>query len=1170
MVPYSARHLGLQIQRFTQRIFLAQVTTACTFFFFFVASVEHKTPATRPNQCKTSPKRSCYSKMGLSSFPRKLLIACIVTGVLYGTVLLEVSGPRLEYGSKVVSSRNDDKQHDDLIPSPYVVDEHMGKMWVEFPPYGWNNQRQNLMAAAWMARVAKRQLLLPTTFRQSKHDTSSPSPVASIMNLTKLRSIVAVEVKEKPPEENMDWIKATPYAIQPGANALELRHVLKGIPHCQHLVAKADYMWLDNSLVFDEDFGISRDDFWGAFQFTDKIQSCAASNVQRLTEQCSGGLHGAHLRFSDVPGHAHFDCARGQQIFGRPLVERAYCVFAESNLPVTIEDVLMYDLGPDYKWSESSCVYIATDSPEHPKTQRFKRVIGNQTPAQMYTYADLDLSNEDCQGINPSNLEQAIAIQIPGRWVSSHLSSWDEYVIVQRALQNRGVWHMEEQATFYLKAQAMLRDVITSHNFPTRPNQPFQRIKKTRNPAACQIPAEVIANTTATSPTFSLGSEDDTQTNVGNMFCKQNPYASKLTDSLETIGARMDEWLSPLNFNKVLHQARTNETWKIKWGPYQAFKEMTKCQLSERSCVGGPCKADESKITCGLSALEPGCVVYSIGGNNQWGFEMDLLKKTPCDIHTFDCTGSISRFQVPQHDRIHFHHICLGTRHEDAPETCPIAKKGMFPSKCGATLTLLEIQNLLGHKQIDLFKIDIEGYEWSMFESWPELKALDAIQDSVALPMQVLVEIHYRTMFRDLWKQNQTHFLQPFKSPVEVAELQRHLLNMGYTVIERDDNRRCDCCTELTLLRTRCLPTISANESLDDSISTTNVSPRVAGNTLGKNDQSVATNGWNKAGKKNSIIFFELGQAANRNGFGSLTFAILRFQLMYLQTRNATLILDERSFGNYRRNATHGVYKGFFETNFPVIDVNDNVTQVLEQYRNPDIIKISTKSNNGWKDFARRLHVSMDYLKGKYHNNVTVYGHIKSYACGIRHNNETEREIRSILDRASIPRFDNSSTTTAAFHIRRGDKIRSESRAFGADEYVQKLVTETSEDERAAIEHCYVATDDFSTVSELQVELEKASIPCQIHTMSSPKYDARRNTSGHAILFFVDLYMLTRATFFVGSFNSNVGGITALWRSCYHEQDQSGNEANRYHHFYRSYGVDAKEWFFGPVGNPSF
>jgi len=101
---------------------------------------------------------------------------------------------------------------------------------------------------------------------------------------------------------------------------------------------------------------------------------------------------------------------------------------------------------------------------------------------------------------------------------------------------------------------------------------------------------------------------------------------------------------------------------------FKAFEEMATCQ---QTCVGGACSNDQSKIVCGLDNLKQQnekCVIYSIGGNNWWKFELDLLEHLPmCEIHTFDCTGPRSRFQVPK--GIHFHHVCLGTKNVPAPPT---------------------------------------------------------------------------------------------------------------------------------------------------------------------------------------------------------------------------------------------------------------------------------------------------------------------------------------------------------------------------------------------------------------------------------------------------------------------------------------------------------------------
>ena len=115
------------------------------------------------------------------------------------------------------------------------------------------------------------------------------------------------------------------------------------------------------------------------------------------------------------------------------------------------------------------------------------------------------------------------------------------------------------------------------------------------------------------------------------------------------------------------------------------------------------------------------------------------------------------------------------------------------------------MQKELGHKRIDLFKADIEGYEFGMFENWPKLSADGA--DQILLPMQVLVEVHFRTHFQDLLPphlRNQKKRSQEFRSPVHMVELQQHLLEMGYVVVYRDDNRMCKHCTELTLVRVQC------------------------------------------------------------------------------------------------------------------------------------------------------------------------------------------------------------------------------------------------------------------------------------------------------------------------------------------------------------------------------
>ena len=241
------------------------------------------------------------------------------------------------------------------------------------------------------------------------------------------------------------------------------------------------------------------------------------------------------------------------------------------------------------------------------------------------------------------------------------------------------------------------------------------------------------------------------------------------------------EWLASLPEH---HAVARSENTLIKHTRFQAFQPFGTCN---QTCVGGPCRNDASKIVCGIEFLKKGCIVYSMGGNNDWNFELDLLEKTPCEIHTFDCTGPSSRFIKPKNDRLYFHHICLAAESTNAPMACDNG----HGSICGPMMSIQDIQHKMNHTRIDLLKMDIEGYEWPILRSWPTLQE----DDSAVLPYQILVEVHYISQFLQVGT--------PF-SPKEHVKLQEHLLKMGYATIVRDDNPHCPHCTELSLVRIKC------------------------------------------------------------------------------------------------------------------------------------------------------------------------------------------------------------------------------------------------------------------------------------------------------------------------------------------------------------------------------
>jgi hypothetical protein len=108
---------------------------------------------------------------------------------------------------------------------------------------------------------------------------------------------------------------------------------------------------------------------------------------------------------------------------------------------------------------------------------------------------------------------------------------------------------------------------------------------------------------------------------------------------------------------------------------------------------------DEAKRFCYFpNAKHSGggsCVVYSVGSNNVWDFEVHMVKESDCIIETFDCT--VPNVTMPDEikSRTRFHKVCLGHTSTDH-------KKLKF-------MTLSQINNLVGRKEgPDYFKMDIE------------------------------------------------------------------------------------------------------------------------------------------------------------------------------------------------------------------------------------------------------------------------------------------------------------------------------------------------------------------------------------------------------------------------------------------------------------------------------
>ena len=349
-----------------------------------------------------------------------------------------------------------------------------------------------------------------------------------------------------------------------------------------------------------------------------------------------------------------------------------------------------------------------------------------------------------------------------------------------------------------------------------------------------QVPQTPSSTTTTTTKAVSSNKEDfeekkkkekkkkvtDTlDDEEGQPRMQQQSAAALLQDSFETVRQRVTSWKNrlPQHYETAQTKEGMNKHTHDRFFP---FEPMATCRDLQE--VGRDPKTkqgefdDDSKMICGMSDDEvfqqEGCIIYSIGGNNEWQFEEDLLKRTKCDIHTFDCTGPPSRFtKKPSHPRSHFHHICLGDQHVPAP---PIQKCTDPHMVCGEIMTLAQMQRHLHHTHLELIKMDIEGFEVPLLHSWwrHENNNNNDKENGVvaAYPVQMMMEVHYCTYpaLAAGIRQGYSRRYDSWPNTGEVIQtatdfvlLQSMLLDMGYVVVSRQDNPLCNHCTELVLVR---------------------------------------------------------------------------------------------------------------------------------------------------------------------------------------------------------------------------------------------------------------------------------------------------------------------------------------------------------------------------------
>jgi|EP00970_Alexandrium_tamarense_P012430 FkbM family methyltransferase len=182
----------------------------------------------------------------------------------------------------------------------------------------------------------------------------------------------------------------------------------------------------------------------------------------------------------------------------------------------------------------------------------------------------------------------------------------------------------------------------------------------------------------------------------------------------------------------------------------------------------------EDKATATVSS----CNIYSIGSNDNWGFEEEVQQKLPhCDTHTFDCTlQNNTPKRKPQSDKVNFYPYCIGSN--------------------DAQLPYLSYQSLVETTQINnppkLLKMDVEGFEFDVL-----LSVLST--DPSMWPEQIIMEVHWSTRMVDI------SWMLRTRQAAEIALYFGVLFNRGgYIPVHRTFFPGCGPCMEVLLVRAVC------------------------------------------------------------------------------------------------------------------------------------------------------------------------------------------------------------------------------------------------------------------------------------------------------------------------------------------------------------------------------
>jgi FkbM family methyltransferase len=149
-----------------------------------------------------------------------------------------------------------------------------------------------------------------------------------------------------------------------------------------------------------------------------------------------------------------------------------------------------------------------------------------------------------------------------------------------------------------------------------------------------------------------------------------------------------------------------------------------------------------------IDSINSDSIIYSFGVGYDIGFELGLIRRLGCEVHAFDPTPLSIEWVARQGTSPPFHFHPFGIAGHDGiarfhlPEShavsftvLEVARSKM--TSVGEVYRLPTIMRKLGHRRIDLLKLDVEGAEFGIMD--------DVLSNSENIS-QILIEFHDRLL----------------------------------------------------------------------------------------------------------------------------------------------------------------------------------------------------------------------------------------------------------------------------------------------------------------------------------------------------------------------------------------------------------------------------------------